>query len=222
MPQFYKYYIVFGLICGGQAMALALTQDFDLSSTAAKCYAEKSGAVQVKFNEGIAPYIFVLSLDSLRKSEIKRSPILKVGDFSFKEIAAGKYFVTAICGDGKVYSQKTAIDQPPQLRPGKISVESYPASVSAMDGVILANPTGGTIPYIFSWQGIGAKGSDKKISGLGPGIYKCTITDSHGCGPVSATIVLKANVSSKATSYFNYSSSDNICLIEEAVHFSFN
>ena len=213
---------MFAFLSGGFNLTFAVSQALSLSESAAKCFSEKSGSIQAKVNIGSAPFIFILSADSLRKSEIKRSPLLKESSYLFNEVAAGNYYVTAICSDGKVYTQYAIINQPPQLRPGKISVESFPSSVSSMDGIVIANPTGGTPPDLFSWEGAGTNGTGKKISGLGNGIYKCTIKDSQGCGPVSATIVLRPKTSAKSTSYFYYKSGGNNSLIEEAVHFVLN
>lgn len=222
MPQFIRYHLLFICLSLTVNIELLSGQDMDLAITPAKCFSEKSGSVQIKISKGITPYIFVLSLDSLRKSEIKRSPLLKEGIYSFKEIAAGKYFVTAICGDGKVYSQKAAIDQPSQLRAGKILIETYPSSASAMDGSIVSNPMGGTPPYIFSWEGAQAKGTGNKISRIGIGIYKCTVKDSQGCGPVSSTIFLGSKAASKSTSCIHCINPGNNNLIAESVHLIIN
>jgi hypothetical protein len=218
MPQIIKYNLMFALLFGGLNFTPVSGQELTLSVIPAKCFADKSGIIQAKLVKGTAPYIIILSVDSLRKAEIKRSPLLKEAVYSFKDISAGRYFVTTICGDGQIYSQIALIDQPSQLRPGKISVETYPGSESAMDGIIMANPVGGTPPYSFSWQGTGAKGNDNKISGVGKGIYKCNIIDSHGCGPVSATIFLGPKVASKSTSYFQSNCIRDNNLIEKVAH----
>ena len=222
MPQITRYSIMFALLYGNFNLTLVIGQDLILAESAAKCYSDNSGSIQANLTMGNAPYLFILSSDSLRKSEIKRSPLLKESTYIFNEVAAGNYYVTAICSDGKVYSQHAIINQPPQLRPGKISVEASPSSVSSMDGIVIANPTGGTPPYIFSWEGIGVNGTDKKISALGNGIYKCTIKDSLGCGPVSCTIILRSKAAAKSTSYFYYKNGGNNSLIQEAVYLIIN
>jgi hypothetical protein len=179
-------------------------QELTFSVTPTRCFAEKSGMVKLLISNGISPYIFILSKDSLHKSELKRSPLTKNGSFVFSDIPAGKYYVTAICSDGKAFCKSLTIDQPAQLLPGQIKVEAYPSSASSNDGALLVNPTGGIPPYTFSWQGIGVKGIENKISGLSTGIFKCSIKDSNGCGPVSVTILLKSKSESKSTSYYNF------------------
>ena len=200
MPKIIPFSLMLVLLFGGINITNIFSQELSVLTWPSKCFAEKSGIIKAKFANGQSPFIFILSKDSLRKSEIKRSPLLSEGTFTFTNVAAGKYFITSICGDGSVFSQVTLIEQPSQLVPGKISVEVYPGSSAAMDGVIKANPVGGTLPYSFSWQGASAKGTENKISGVGNGIYKCSIKDSNGCGPVSATIFLGTKPASKSTS----------------------
>ncbi len=166
-------------------------QEISLSVTPVKCFGGKSGSVKLILSKGIAPYIYILSKDSLHKSEIKRSPISNELNFLFSGVPTGRYFVTAICGDGSVFIKSLNIEEPSQLLPGLISIEAHLSSASSKDGILIANPKGGNPPYTYSWQGIGVKGSESKISGLGMGIYKCSISDSNGCGPVSSTAVLK-------------------------------
>ena len=53
----------------------------------------------------------------------------------------------------------------------------------ANDGTATATPLGGTLPYTYSWVGGCLPGPDTNavITGLCPGIYTVTVTDSSGC-----------------------------------------
>ena len=51
--------------------------------------------------------------------------------------------------------------------------------VWGQDGGIDIEVSGGTAPYIFSWDWTGA--TDKDIFNIGPGDYTVTVTDSNGC-----------------------------------------
>ena len=190
MPKKYKQASLFILIALFP-ISLVAGPELSLTLTHVKCYAAKSGAVKLSFSEGNAPYIYILSNDSVHKSEVKRSPLTNEISYLFSEIAAGKYFITAICSNGKAFTKSFIIEQPVQFLPGQISVDSYPSSASAKDGIITANPKGGVLPYSYKWQGNGINGSEKKISGVSMGIVKCSITDGNGCGPVATTIALK-------------------------------
>lgn len=192
MPKKLNYfYLIIVFVFASETMISA--QEISFSVKPVKCFGDKSGSVNLHLSKGIAPYIYILSKDSLHKSEIKRSPILNDLNFIFSGVAAGRYFVTAICGDGKLCIKSCDIEQPSQLLPGLITIETHPSSASSKNGTLIANPKGGNPPYTYSWQGIGVKRSECKISGLGVGIFKCSITDSNGCGPVSSTAVLKTN-----------------------------
>ena len=46
------------------------------------------------------------------------------------------------------------------------------------DGILEAGATGGTPGYNYAWN---TGGSTSIVTGLGPGIYTVTITDSKGC-----------------------------------------
>jgi hypothetical protein len=116
MPQIIKYSLMFALLIGGLTFVRISGQELTVAVGPAKCYAEKSGFIEAKLSNGTAPYIIILSRDSLRKAEIRRSPILQEAIYSFKEISAGKYYITTICGDGATYSRAAVIDQPSQDR----------------------------------------------------------------------------------------------------------
>jgi gliding motility-associated-like protein len=49
----------------------------------------------------------------------------------------------------------------------------------ACNGTASVSPTGGTVPYTFSWSPVASATSG--ISALCPGTYTCTVTDKQGC-----------------------------------------
>ena len=57
----------------------------------------------------------------------------------------------------------------------------------ANDGTASVTTTGGTFPYTYSWSPFG--GVNATATGLGAGIYTCTVTDSQGCSNVIETPV---------------------------------
>lgn len=60
------------------------------------------------------------------------------------------------------------------------------AGCSCDDGTATASPSGGVPPFTYSWSN-GATGPF--ISGLEPGLYTCTITDSAGCTYTTSVLV---------------------------------
>lgn len=58
------------------------------------------------------------------------------------------------------------------------------------DGQVSANPSGGTDPYSYSWEGAGGLiGNTDTIFGLSAGTYTVTVTDAVGCSTVDSVIV---------------------------------
>lgn len=55
------------------------------------------------------------------------------------------------------------------------------------NGSVTASPTGGTAPYTYAWSN---GGTDASISGLAPGQYIVTITDSTGCTGIDTANIL--------------------------------
>ncbi|TND05093.1 MAG: PKD domain-containing protein [Bacteroidetes bacterium] len=58
------------------------------------------------------------------------------------------------------------------------TLTATPAGCSGNDGMAIATPTGGTLPYTYSWSN-GQTTSTATF--LTPGTYTCTITDASGC-----------------------------------------
>jgi len=56
------------------------------------------------------------------------------------------------------------------------------------NGSATASQTGGTPGYSYSWNTLPAK-TTKSITGLAPGTYSCTITDTAGCTAVGGCTV---------------------------------
>lgn len=59
------------------------------------------------------------------------------------------------------------------------------------DGTATVTPTGGTAPYTYSWSN---GQTTATATGLAPGSYSCTITDSYGCSTVQTVTVGSSNI----------------------------
>ena len=114
-------------------------------------------------------------------------------------LSAGQYTVTVSAGSSTVVAT-AAIGQPAPLNLG---ILAQPASCSnSSSGMASATVSGGTPPYSFQWS-TGATTS--QISGLAPGNYQVTITDSRGCtetayAQVQAPVPLNISLSTFAPS----------------------
>ena len=92
-------------------------------------------------------------------------------------LTAGTYTFTAKDMLNCTAAQTFVITTPAQL---VANVTSTNVSCNgAANGSGLASPTGGTIPYVYSWTPTAGTGAT--LAGLTPNSYTCTVTDNHGC-----------------------------------------
>ncbi len=76
------------------------------------------------------------------------------------------------------------------------------------NGTATVNPSGGSVPYTYSWSPSGGTGAT--ATGLSAGIYTCTITDSNGCvTDVSRTVTQPAVLMDSISSLSNVSCNGN-------------
>ncbi len=79
----------------------------------------------------------------------------------------------------------------PSLNPlGLVAATMVPVSCfGSSDGVATVTPSGGTLPYYYSWNG-GAPSLQASVSGFAAGVHTVEITDSLGCnfGPINLTV----------------------------------
>lgn len=81
------------------------------------------------------------------------------------------------------------VTSPPALA---VTLDSTNISCNgANDGTATATPIGGTPPYSYSWVGgcLSAPDTNASISGLCPGVYTVTVTDSANCIFVGSVII---------------------------------
>lgn len=107
-------------------------------------------------------------------------------------LTAGTYTVTSTSSTGCTVSKTITIGQPTVLT---VSRNVFPITCNGFNnGAITTTPSGGTSPYTYAWNN-GAFTQNR--TGLAPGIYTVTVTDSRGCtASASGTITepLQLNV----------------------------
>jgi hypothetical protein len=103
---------------------------------------------------------------------------------TLSELAAGAYTVTVTDADACSSTQSYTIGQPDVLL-AAVST-THETSQQGHDGTAAAQSTGGTAPYSWLWN-TGA--TTDAISGLEPGTYTVTTTDSNGCTSVGFGVV---------------------------------
>ncbi|MDP3567398.1 gliding motility-associated C-terminal domain-containing protein [Sediminibacterium sp.] len=92
----------------------------------------------------------------------------------------GVYTVTLTDAAGCIASTSVTITQPTSLTINVSGVN--PKCFNATNGTANAGVAGGTGPYTYTWLPTpGAGGNSATPSGMGPGNYNVTVTDSKGC-----------------------------------------
>ena len=128
----------------------------------ATCNAFQNGSINLTVNGGTTPYVYAWS-NSATHEDISGLP------------AAG-YLVTVTDANGCTVTGLYFVNQPSPL-----NVNGNVTDVSchgAADGEINVNVSGGTQPYVYSWN-TGATTQD--LSGLDVGYYDIMVTDGNGC-----------------------------------------
>ncbi|MCX6260474.1 MAG: gliding motility-associated C-terminal domain-containing protein, partial [Bacteroidia bacterium] len=130
-----------------------------------------NGSINLNVSGGIGPYSYSWSTGAT------------VQDIS--GLTEGYYYVTVTDANGCQKTDSARVNLPPPLAYDQVLSEYNGFNISCYgkaDGAIQINPTSGTPPYIFSWQGPGGySASTKDITGLRTGQYILHITDSNLC-----------------------------------------
>jgi len=116
-------------------------------------------------------------------------------------LTAGTYTLNVIDSAGCSETSHVTITQPLAIAP-----LFTPVSATCLDddGSASVSVNGGTSPYSYLWNPGGS--TNTSISGLTPGTYSITITDSHGC--IDSTSV---TVGLDTTLYIVISGNDSLC-----------
>lgn len=93
-------------------------------------------------------------------------------------LCAGNYIVQVSDALGCISSTGVTITQPTPLA-GSYPFVQDELCANACNGLITAIPSGGTLPYTYSWNPSGQ--TTQTASNLCGGIYTVTITDANGC-----------------------------------------
>ncbi|SFC78963.1 T9SS type A sorting domain-containing protein [Flavobacterium phragmitis] len=102
-------------------------------------------------------------------------------------IGKGSYYVIAKDSNGNLATSQTLIVTEPEVLTNVLTAD-YVRCGDFEDWTIDATPTGGTVPYSYSWNN-GAKTAS--IQNVKPGNYSVVVTDNHGCS-ITKSITLTA------------------------------
>lgn len=139
------------------------------------CAGFTNGSATVHVSGGNAPYSYIWSNGSTVATAAN--------------LNSGNYSVTVTDATGRTANTIVTITPPSPL-----SITATCAN-PCQNGIVVANATGGTPPYTYTWSN-GATGANQTLP---TGNYFVTITDVNGCGttryvPVTTTLSVRINV----------------------------
>ena len=106
-------------------------------------------------------------------------------------LSAGTYTINVIDSNGCTTSASATVTTISSSM--NINMTRYPYYCPSSGGQAIANGSGGTLPYTYSWSPGGQTNS--AIGGLSVGIYTVTVSDSNGCSVTDSVSVSSAAIS---------------------------
>ncbi|AWW28924.1 hypothetical protein DN752_01575 [Echinicola strongylocentroti] len=136
------------------------------SNPGTSCYESADAEVTIKAIGGMPPY------------RIDRENAMVAGDeIRLESLEAGKYDFTIFDSNDCHTNMEVEVSKPSPL---KVEVEVLRRSCPGESGgELLAVPTGGTSPYLFTWD-YGAN-TNAELTGVPKGEYTVTVQDDRGC-----------------------------------------
>lgn len=152
----------------------SITQPAPLSislvPTNVSCYNANDGTIDLTVSGGTYPYTFTWSVGG--KTYANHEDIT--------QLFPGTYSVVVVDANGCSISGSVGITQPAAIV-ASYNYNDNPCHGNSF-GTIDMTLTGGTVPYIYSWNGpSGFTAATQDLSGLSSGLYQMTVTDLHGC-----------------------------------------
>ncbi len=145
------------------------------TATDVSCYGGSNGSIDLTVSGDYPPFTFSWKKDGLPYGS---------GQEDLTNLSAGTYEVTVCDNDSPSTCRVITIvvSQPPALN--AFTVRSNVTCHGSCNGLVNLTVTGGTPGYSYAWTKEGDAGfsrSTEDISGLCPGVYLVTVTDSKGC-----------------------------------------
>jgi hypothetical protein len=140
--------------------------------TSPSCFGNSNGSILMNITNGNPPYNWTWS-----RTNPDGGPVSGTGA-TIPNLSAGTYSVTLTVASGCSTTFSTQVTQPAVL-----SATATVTNIGCFGGTgsISINVTGGTAPYTFDWADLPGPNEPQNRTGLAPGTYNVTVTDSKGC-----------------------------------------
>jgi gliding motility-associated-like protein len=144
--------------------------------TNVSCFGNSTGTVSVSTSGGTAPYTYAWNTSPVQTST------------TVANLSAGTYVVTITDANGCTQTASAAVTQPAAALNGNITGQTNVLCYGNATGTATVTTTGGTSPYIYSWNTTPTQTTATAIN-LAAGIYTVTITDASGCVQTKAITI---------------------------------
>jgi type IX secretion system substrate protein/SprB-like repeat protein len=151
-------------------LSLTLGLEVIVTGENSTSYCEPNGSATAEASGGIAPYAYEWSNGETTQT--------------INNLDAGTYQVTVTDDLGNQGFGSVTITNVSPINPNAGATDE--TGVDANDGTAFSSAFGGSPPYDFDWSN---GESTQTITGLSPGAYTITVTDSEGCTASQTVIV---------------------------------
>ena len=134
--------------------------------TDVRCFGEANGAIDITLTGGSSPFTFIWSNGA--------------GTEDVSGLAPGTYNVIVTDAFGCISTEDFTISEPPSALSVAINLQTNVLCFGASTGSAVAEASGGTAPYSYSWDTSPVQTTPAAI-GLAAGVYTVTVTDANGC-----------------------------------------
>jgi subtilisin-like proprotein convertase family protein len=143
-----------------------------------KCYNDNDGTIDIEVEGGVKPYKYSWSNEMMTED--------------IDALSAGIYTLTiSDYNDCILVTQEFQIHEPAKI---SLNTTSESAINNADNGSATVSASGGSPPFFYSWDENTGSQASKTATGLFPGEYFVTITDSRDC--IADTSVIVDNITS--------------------------
>ncbi|HEY8399717.1 MAG TPA: T9SS type A sorting domain-containing protein [Cytophagaceae bacterium] len=159
------------------------------------CSDASDGIIKVAASGGVSPFTY----------SINGGAAITLAQF--ENLAPGDHTILVKDANDCIVSKNYTIQAPLPL---SVSFESKkPGCNSGSDGELIANVTGGTMPYFYSWKGY--QDFDNTLSNIYSDTYEVTITDNNGCKMEASTFLENVESPVEINVLTENTSCPNIC-----------
>ncbi len=162
-----------------------------ITMTNVNCNGGSNGTATANVGGGTSPYTY------LWNDANSQTTATAIG------LVPGTYTVTVTDNVGAIVSGSTTINQPNALSLSTTVLANVNCN-GANDGRVNVSPSGGTIPYTYSWNDINNQ-TTATATGLIAGEYTITVSDSCGASVSAQAIITQPDVIMVSTNVVNVS-----------------